>query len=138
MKAGERLIMDPNRIRERYVKSWALFLDILAALPVFLIFFRGFANNKILTLLTLLKLNRLLRIGRLVKRMDQWAAATYLSIVKLILVFLIFAHWAACAAYYLAHMQVQNKISGQNDIFSVARRLHYSISSSYKYLYLVL
>lgn len=66
--------MDPTRIRARYIKSWALFMDVLAALPVFLILFERMIQGQthLLALLTLLKLNRLLRIGRLVKRMDQW------------------------------------------------------------------
>ena len=105
-EVGERLVMDPSMIRHRYLTSGLFLIDFTAAMPVMLIFLeRRERNGQIWSVLTLLKLNRLLRVGRLMKRMDQLAAATYFSIIKLLAVFLVFAHWAACASYLLVKLQ---------------------------------
>ena len=52
--------------------------------------------------LALVKCTRLLRLGRLMKKLDQLQSANAFRAVKMVLVFILVAHWGACG-WYVAH-----------------------------------
>lgn len=85
------LINDPKNVAKRYLKGWFI-IDLLAVLPLDLIFGTFMINVRLL---------RLLRLGHVATFMQKVANANVVNASLLRMLFLafwvsLFAHWAAC------------------------------------------
>merc|ERR1719181_2427552 len=67
---GGDLILDPEMIQIRYLKSW-FFIDLIASVPISLITPGGsdYQFNKLFRLLRIFKLLRLMRLGRILEHL---------------------------------------------------------------------
>ncbi|KAK3265393.1 hypothetical protein CYMTET_25921 [Cymbomonas tetramitiformis] len=93
-------VLDPSRIRTRYLASTFL-IDFVATFP-FEILLKLLSTVKIATIvLQLFKVPRMLRLQRLLKKTNTITAANVLRICKLLLFFVLLAHWVACCWYLL-------------------------------------
>jgi len=85
------LVKDPKNVAQRYLKRWFI-IDLLAVLPLDLIFGSFMINARLL---------RLLRLAHVATFMQKVAKANVINASLLRMVFLafwvsLFAHWAAC------------------------------------------
>ena len=64
----------------------------------------GIGKLQVTTALQLLKTIRLFRLGRLLRKLDQFSAAVFLRILKLICTYTMIVHWFACIWFWLGTM----------------------------------
>ena len=97
------------KIARAYTFGWGV-VDIPACLP-FEQFYTWFAkmdktvdnhNASELRYLALLKMPRLLRFGRVLKWLENFEFASAWRIIRLLLSFLLIAHWSGCVLYLLS------------------------------------
>jgi len=102
---GGGWIRDRGRIRRHYLKGWFT-IDLVSILPFDIVAFalKDGALGKmkalrIIRLLRLLKLVRIVRASRIFKRWETSISISYsvLSLMKFLLMIIIFGHWLACA-----------------------------------------
>jgi potassium voltage-gated channel Eag-related subfamily H protein 7 len=102
---GGGWIRDRGRIRRHYLKGWFT-IDLVSILPFDIVAFalKDGALGKmkalrIIRLLRLLKLVRIVRASRIFKRWETSISISYsvLSLIKFLLMIIIFGHWLACA-----------------------------------------
>jgi len=101
--------MNAAFVAKKYLSTW-FGVDFLSVIPFDDIAVRSVAVSltaRSSLQLQLLRLPRLLRVGRLVKNLSSLAAADALRIVKLTVMFLLLAHWAACMFFFLGRWQVE-------------------------------
>ncbi|XP_071505770.1 voltage-gated delayed rectifier potassium channel KCNH1-like isoform X1 [Diadema antillarum] len=100
--SGE-VVSEPKIIRMNYLKSWFI-IDLLSCLPYDVInAFQSSNNKKISGIFSALKVARLLRLGRVVRKLDHYIEYGLAFLILLMLSFLLFAHWLACAWYAIGY-----------------------------------
>ncbi|KAI4829491.1 hypothetical protein KUCAC02_023531 [Chaenocephalus aceratus] len=121
------IILDPNKIKKKYLKSWFV-VDFVSSIPVdyiFLIVERGMDSEvyktaralrivrftKILSLLRLLRLSRLIRYNppmggvRTIFHMTYDLASAVMRIFNLIGMMLLLCHWDGCLQFLVPMLQ---------------------------------
>ncbi|KAK5870059.1 hypothetical protein PBY51_024723 [Eleginops maclovinus] len=118
------IILDPNKIKKKYLKSWFV-VDFVSSIPVdyiFLIVERGMDSEvyktaralRIVRFTKILSLLRLLRLSRLIRYIHQWEeifhmtydlASAVMRIFNLIGMMLLLCHWDGCLQFLVPMLQ---------------------------------
>ncbi|XP_033821462.2 potassium/sodium hyperpolarization-activated cyclic nucleotide-gated channel 1 [Periophthalmus magnuspinnatus] len=118
------IILDPNKIKQKYLKSWFV-VDFVSSIPVdyiFLIVERGMDSEmyktaralRIVRFTKILSLLRLLRLSRLIRYIHQWEeifhmtydlASAVMRIINLIGMMLLLCHWDGCLQFLVPMLQ---------------------------------
>ncbi|XP_078097403.1 potassium/sodium hyperpolarization-activated cyclic nucleotide-gated channel 1-like [Mustelus asterias] len=118
------IILDPNVIKWKYLKSWFI-IDFISSIPVdyiFLIIEKGFDSDvyktaralRIVRFTKILSLLRLLRLSRLIRYIHQWEeifhmtydfASAVVRIFNLIGMMLLLCHWDGCLQFLVPLLQ---------------------------------
>ncbi|KAG8452396.1 hypothetical protein GDO86_004264, partial [Hymenochirus boettgeri] len=117
-----QVVFAPRLIFFHYLRTWFL-LDLLAALPVDLLYS---CNINVYFGAHLLKTVRLLRLLRLLPRLDHYSQYSSVVLSLLMLVFALLAHWVACIWYFIGQKEIENNQSEVPEIGwlqELARRL---------------
>ena len=129
--AGNNLVMDRQRISDRYITSW-FSIDVISSIPLDLIFRESSVTDsvsalrltKLLRMFKLMKMLSVLRVHRVHRafnnRWDGMPQIRYalLDILGYVLMTLVYAHWFACVFFFVV------KIDGVEDHawFEVAKQ----------------
>ncbi|XP_069509905.1 voltage-gated inwardly rectifying potassium channel KCNH3 [Ambystoma mexicanum] len=105
-KSGQ-VIFDPRAIFVHYISTWFL-LDLVAALPVDLLY--AFKVNVYFGA-HLLKTVRLLRLLRLLPKLDRYSQYSAVVLTLLMTVFALLAHWVACIWYFIGQREIESNQS---------------------------
>ncbi|XP_029450541.1 potassium voltage-gated channel subfamily H member 3 [Rhinatrema bivittatum] len=120
-KSGQ-VVFEPRSIFLHYISTWFL-LDLLAALPVDLLY--AFKVNVYFGA-HLLKTVRLLRLLRLLPKLDRYSQYSAVVLTLLMIVFALLAHWVACVWYFIGQQEIESNQSELPEIGwlqELARRL---------------
>nr|XP_033793705.1 potassium voltage-gated channel subfamily H member 3 [Geotrypetes seraphini] len=120
-KSGQ-VVFEPRSIFLHYISTWFL-LDLLAALPVDLLY--AFKVNVYFGA-HLLKTVRLLRLLRLLPKLDRYSQYSAVVLTLLMIVFALLAHWVACIWYFIGQREIESNQSELPEIGwlqELARRL---------------
>ncbi|XP_055514876.1 potassium/sodium hyperpolarization-activated cyclic nucleotide-gated channel 1 [Leucoraja erinacea] len=118
------IILDPQKIKKTYLKSWFI-VDFISSIPVdyiFLIVERGIDSEvyktaralRIVRFTKILSLLRLLRLSRLIRYIHQWEeifhmtydlASAVMRIFNLIGMMLLLCHWDGCLQFLVPLLQ---------------------------------
>ncbi|XP_034036159.1 potassium/sodium hyperpolarization-activated cyclic nucleotide-gated channel 1 [Thalassophryne amazonica] len=118
------IILDPKKIKKKYLKSWFL-VDFVSSIPVdyiFLIVEKGMDSEmyktaralRIVRFTKILSLLRLLRLSRLIRYIHQWEeifhmtydlASAVMRIINLIGMMLLLCHWDGCLQFLVPMLQ---------------------------------
>ncbi|KAM6963403.1 potassium/sodium hyperpolarization-activated cyclic nucleotide-gated channel 2 [Aplochiton taeniatus] len=118
------IILDPRKIKTKYLKSWFL-VDFVSSIPVdyiFLIVEKGIDSEvyktaralRIVRFTKILSLLRLLRLSRLIRYIHQWEeifhmtydlASAVMRIFNLIGMMLLLCHWDGCLQFLVPMLQ---------------------------------
>uniref|UniRef100_A0A8C6WUZ8 Hyperpolarization activated cyclic nucleotide gated potassium channel 4 n=1 Tax=Neogobius melanostomus TaxID=47308 RepID=A0A8C6WUZ8_9GOBI len=118
------IILDPQRIKIKYLKSWFI-VDFVSSIPVdyiFLIvetridseFYKTARALRIVRFTKILSLLRLLRLSRLIRYIHQWEevfhmtydlASAMVRIMNLIGMMLLLCHWDGCLQFLVPMLQ---------------------------------
>ncbi|XP_067086831.1 potassium/sodium hyperpolarization-activated cyclic nucleotide-gated channel 2 isoform X1 [Osmerus mordax] len=118
------IILDPGRIKRRYLRSWFL-VDFVSSIPVdyiFLMVEKGLDSEvyktaralRIVRFTKILSLLRLLRLSRLIRYIHQWEeifhmtydlASAVMRIFNLIGMMLLLCHWDGCLQFLVPMLQ---------------------------------
>ncbi|XP_061414515.1 potassium/sodium hyperpolarization-activated cyclic nucleotide-gated channel 1-like [Lethenteron reissneri] len=118
------IILDPQIIKMRYLKSWFL-VDFVSSIPVDYIFlivetridsemYKTARALRIVRFTKILSLLRLLRLSRLIRYIHQWEeifhmtydlASAVVRIVNLIAMMLLLCHWDGCLQFLVPMLQ---------------------------------
>ncbi|XP_068596052.1 potassium/sodium hyperpolarization-activated cyclic nucleotide-gated channel 3-like [Brachionichthys hirsutus] len=118
------IILDPQRIKIKYLKSWFV-VDFISSIPVdyiFLIvetrinsdFYKTARALRIVRFTKILSLLRLLRLSRLIRYIHQWEevfhmtydlASAMVRIMNLIGMMLLLCHWDGCLQFLVPMLQ---------------------------------
>ncbi|XP_041083021.1 potassium/sodium hyperpolarization-activated cyclic nucleotide-gated channel 1-like [Polyodon spathula] len=118
------IILDPQRIKVKYLRSWFM-VDFISSIPVdyiFLIvetridsdFYKTARALRIVRVTKILSLLRLLRLSRLIRYIHQWEeifhmtydlASAMVRIVNLIGMMLLLCHWSGCLQFLVPMLQ---------------------------------
>ncbi|KAM9377647.1 potassium/sodium hyperpolarization-activated cyclic nucleotide-gated channel 2-like [Pholidichthys leucotaenia] len=118
------IILDPHRIKIKYLKSWFI-VDFVSSIPVdyiFLIvetridsdFYKTARALRIVRFTKILSLLRLLRLSRLIRYIHQWEeifhmtydlASAMVRIMNLIGMMLLLCHWDGCLQFLVPMLQ---------------------------------
>ncbi|KAM9570478.1 potassium/sodium hyperpolarization-activated cyclic nucleotide-gated channel 1-like [Salvelinus alpinus] len=118
------IILDPQTIKIKYLKSWFV-VDFISSIPVdyiFLIvetkidsdFYKTARALRIVRFTKILSLLRLLRLSRLIRYIHQWEevfhmtydlASAMVRIVNLIAMMLLLCHWDGCLQFLVPMLQ---------------------------------
>uniref|UniRef100_A0A4W5PNU4 Hyperpolarization activated cyclic nucleotide-gated potassium channel 4l n=1 Tax=Hucho hucho TaxID=62062 RepID=A0A4W5PNU4_9TELE len=118
------IILDPQTIKIKYLKSWFM-VDFISSIPVdyiFLIvetridsdFYKTARALRIVRFTKILSLLRLLRLSRLIRYIHQWEeifhmtydlASAMVRIVNLIAMMLLLCHWDGCLQFLVPMLQ---------------------------------
>ncbi|XP_075064411.1 potassium/sodium hyperpolarization-activated cyclic nucleotide-gated channel 4 [Mixophyes fleayi] len=118
------IILEPQRIKIRYLKSWFL-VDFVSSIPVDYIFlivetridsevYKTARALRIVRFTKVLSLLRLLRLSRLIRYIHQWEeifhmtydlASAVVRIVNLIGMMLLLCHWDGCLQFLVPMLQ---------------------------------
>ena len=101
-------VLELPEIRSKYLRGFFP-IDVAALFPFELIVRAAQADVQ-LNLLQLIKLPRLLRLSRLMRRLDTLTHANALRVIKLLFGFFLFAHWIACAWFFLGRYQAEGNV----------------------------
>eukprot|EP00079_Xenopus_tropicalis_P033397 XP_017947168.1 PREDICTED: potassium voltage-gated channel subfamily H member 3 isoform X2 [Xenopus tropicalis] len=99
-----KVVFTPRLIVHHYLRTWFL-LDLLAALPVDLLY--SF-NVNVYFGAHLLKTVRLLRLLRLLPRLDHYSRYSAVVLSLLMVVFALLAHWVACIWYFIGQKEIES------------------------------
>ena len=129
--AGNNLVMDRQRISDRYITSW-FSIDVISSIPLDLVFRESSLTDnvsalrltKLLRMFKLMKMASVLRVHRIHRafnnRWDGMPQIRYalLDIVGYVLMTFVYAHWFACVFFFVV------KIDGVEDHawFEVAKQ----------------
>ena len=129
--AGNNLVMDRQRISDRYITSW-FSIDVISSIPLDLFFRESSVTDsvsalrltKLLRMFKLMKMLSVLRVHRVHRafnnRWDGMPQIRYalLDILGYVLMTLVYAHWFACVFFFVV------KIDGVEDHawFEVAKQ----------------
>ncbi|XP_045928402.1 potassium voltage-gated channel subfamily H member 4-like isoform X2 [Micropterus dolomieu] len=102
-KSG-KVVYDPRSICIHYVITW-FFVDLVAALPVDLLYA---AHIPVSSFVHLLKTIRLLHFLRLFQKLERYSQYSALVLTLLMSVFTLLAHWMACIWYVIGRMEMAN------------------------------
>ncbi|XP_073419560.1 voltage-gated inwardly rectifying potassium channel KCNH3 isoform X3 [Dendrobates tinctorius] len=108
-----QVVFSSRLIFLHYIRTWFL-LDLLAALPVDLLY--SF-NVNIYFGAHLLKTVRLLRLLRLLPRLDRYSQYSAVVLSLLMVVFALLAHWVACVWYFIGQQEIE---SNQSEVPEIA------------------
>ncbi|XP_066441645.1 potassium voltage-gated channel subfamily H member 3 [Eleutherodactylus coqui] len=117
-----QVVFSSRLIFLHYIRTWFL-LDLLAALPVDLLY--SFKVN-IYFGAHLLKTVRLLRLLRLLPRLDRYSQYSAVVLSLLMVVFALLAHWVACVWYFIGQQEIgssQSEVPEIGWLQELARRL---------------
>ncbi|CAH2224194.1 potassium voltage-gated channel subfamily H member 3 [Pelobates cultripes] len=117
-----QVVFSSRLIFIHYIRTWFL-LDLLAALPVDLLY--SFKVNVYFGA-HLLKAVRLLRLLRLLPRLDRYSQYSAVVLSLLMVVFALLAHWVACIWYFIGQQEIESSQSEVPEIGwlqELARRL---------------
>ncbi|KAM8975773.1 voltage-gated inwardly rectifying potassium channel KCNH3 isoform 2-T2 [Pelodytes ibericus] len=117
-----QVVFSSRLIFLHYIRTWFL-LDLLAALPVDLLY--SFKVNVYFGA-HLLKTVRLLRLLRLLPRLDRYSQYSAVVLSLLMVVFALLAHWVACIWYFIGQQEIESSQSEVPEIGwlqELARRL---------------
>ncbi|CAJ0965582.1 unnamed protein product [Ranitomeya imitator] len=114
-----QVVFSSRLIFLHYIRTWFL-LDLLAALPVDLLY--SF-NINIYFGAHLLKTVRLLRLLRLLPRLDRYSQYSAVVLSLLMVVFALLAHWVACVWYFIGQQEIE---SNQSEVPEIALGNKYS------------
>jgi hypothetical protein len=97
-KANE-YIYDLNKIRKNYIKG-LLFIDFISAFP-WSIFFFNFSHTyeSIMLYIMCLKILRMIKLSTIMDRIEAMKISGYMRLIKLLFLFIFFAHWIGCILY---------------------------------------
>ncbi|XP_024617492.1 potassium/sodium hyperpolarization-activated cyclic nucleotide-gated channel 4 [Neophocaena asiaeorientalis asiaeorientalis] len=118
------IILDPQRIKMKYLKSWFV-VDFISSIPVDYIFlivetridsevYKTARALRIVRFTKILSLLRLLRLSRLIRYIHQWEeifhmtydlASAVVRIVNLIGMMLLLCHWDGCLQFLVPMLQ---------------------------------
>nr|7NMN_A Chain A, Potassium/sodium hyperpolarization-activated cyclic nucleotide-gated channel 4,Rabbit HCN4 [Oryctolagus cuniculus]7NMN_B Chain B, Potassium/sodium hyperpolarization-activated cyclic nucleotide-gated channel 4,Rabbit HCN4 [Oryctolagus cuniculus]7NMN_C Chain C, Potassium/sodium hyperpolarization-activated cyclic nucleotide-gated channel 4,Rabbit HCN4 [Oryctolagus cuniculus]7NMN_D Chain D, Potassium/sodium hyperpolarization-activated cyclic nucleotide-gated channel 4,Rabbit HCN4 [Orycto len=118
------IILDPRRIKMKYLKSWFV-VDFVSSIPVDYIFlivetridsevYKTARALRIVRFTKILSLLRLLRLSRLIRYIHQWEeifhmtydlASAVVRIVNLIGMMLLLCHWDGCLQFLVPMLQ---------------------------------
>ncbi|XP_069898817.1 potassium/sodium hyperpolarization-activated cyclic nucleotide-gated channel 4 [Dipodomys merriami] len=118
------IILDPQRIKMKYLKSWFV-VDFVSSIPVDYIFlivetridsevYKTARALRIVRFTKILSLLRLLRLSRLIRYIHQWEeifhmtydlASAVVRIVNLIGMMLLLCHWDGCLQFLVPMLQ---------------------------------
>ncbi|NXM65697.1 HCN4 protein, partial [Serilophus lunatus] len=118
------IILDPQRIKMKYLKSWFV-VDFISSIPVDYIFlivetridsevYKTARALRIVRFTKILSLLRLLRLSRLIRYIHQWEeifhmtydlASAVMRIVNLIGMMLLLCHWDGCLQFLVPMLQ---------------------------------
>ena len=128
---GNNLVMDRQRISDRYITSW-FSIDVISSIPLDLVFRESSLTDsvsalrltKLLRMFKLMKMASVLRVHRIHRafynRWDGMPQIRYalLDIVGYVLLTFVYAHWFACVFFFVV------KIDGVEDHawFEVAKQ----------------
>ncbi|XP_069734109.1 potassium/sodium hyperpolarization-activated cyclic nucleotide-gated channel 2 [Phaenicophaeus curvirostris] len=118
------IILDPERIKKKYLKTWFV-VDFISSIPVdyvFLIVEKGIDSEvyktaralRIVRFTKILSLLRLLRLSRLIRYIHQWEeifhmtydlASAVMRIINLIGMMLLLCHWDGCLQFLVPMLQ---------------------------------
>nr|O70507.2 RecName: Full=Potassium/sodium hyperpolarization-activated cyclic nucleotide-gated channel 4; AltName: Full=Brain cyclic nucleotide-gated channel 3; Short=BCNG-3 [Mus musculus] len=118
------IILDPQRIKMKYLKSWFV-VDFISSIPVEYIFlivetridsevYKTARAVRIVRFTKILSLLRLLRLSRLIRYIHQWEeifhmtydlASAVVRIVNLIGMMLLLCHWDGCLQFLVPMLQ---------------------------------
>ncbi|XP_072099985.1 potassium/sodium hyperpolarization-activated cyclic nucleotide-gated channel 2 [Mobula birostris] len=118
------IILDPQKIKKTYLKSWFI-VDFISSIPVdyiFLIVEKGIDSEvyktaralRIVRFTKILSLLRLLRLSRLIRYIHQWEeifhmtydlASAVMRIINLIGMMLLLCHWDGCLQFLVPLLQ---------------------------------
>uniref|UniRef100_A0A671M558 Hyperpolarization activated cyclic nucleotide-gated potassium channel 2b n=2 Tax=Sinocyclocheilus anshuiensis TaxID=1608454 RepID=A0A671M558_9TELE len=118
------IILDPEKIKKTYLKSWFV-VDFVSSIPVDYIFFiveKGIDSEvyktaralRIVRFTKILSLLRLLRLSRLIRYIHQWEeifhmtydlASAVMRIFNLIGMMLLLCHWDGCLQFLVPMLQ---------------------------------
>ncbi|KAK7134410.1 hypothetical protein R3I93_017732 [Phoxinus phoxinus] len=101
---NNEVVTHPKRIAIHYIKGWFL-IDMVAAIPFDLLFFRSGSDETTATLIGLLKTARLLRLVRVARKLDRYSEYGAAVLFLLMCTFLLIAHWLACIWYAIGHVE---------------------------------
>ncbi|KAM4747809.1 potassium/sodium hyperpolarization-activated cyclic nucleotide-gated channel 4 [Rhinophrynus dorsalis] len=124
LEDNTEIILEPQRIKIRYLKSWFL-VDFVSSIPVDYIFlivetridsevYKTARALRIVRFTKVLSLLRLLRLSRLIRYIHQWEeifhmtydlASAVVRIVNLIGMMLLLCHWDGCLQFLVPMLQ---------------------------------
>ncbi|OCT89406.1 potassium/sodium hyperpolarization-activated cyclic nucleotide-gated channel 3-like [Xenopus laevis] len=124
LEDNTEIILEPQRIKIRYLKSWFL-VDFVSSIPVDYIFlivetridsevYKTARALRIVRFAKVLSLLRLLRLSRLIRYIHQWEeifhmtydlASAVVRIVNLIGMMLLLCHWDGCLQFLVPMLQ---------------------------------
>lgn len=119
-------VLDPQKVRRRYMVSWFPF-DLIAVLPFeLLLLAAGLNTSRHVEIFALLKLPRLLRMYRL-SVLTQFNDATVLRVLKLLVGFLLVAHWMGCGFFLLGRLWGEEDMPSWVDRYDLRDEEHTSV-----------
>ncbi|KAL3321011.1 Potassium voltage-gated channel subfamily H member 4 [Cichlidogyrus casuarinus] len=101
-KSGQ-VVYEPRQIALHYIRGW-LVLDLIAAIPFDLIFYR---TDKLATV-NMLKLARLLRLLRLILKIERYTQHSAIILGLLMGMFTLISHWFACIWLLIGYQDFSN------------------------------
>ncbi|XP_038591886.1 potassium voltage-gated channel subfamily H member 4-like [Micropterus salmoides] len=99
-----QVVYDSRSICIHYATTW-FFVDLVAALPIDLLYA---VHISVTSLVHLLKTVRLLRLLRLLQKLERYSQYSSMVLTLLMSVFALLAHWMACIWYMIGHMEMEN------------------------------
>ncbi|XP_045899170.1 potassium voltage-gated channel subfamily H member 4-like, partial [Micropterus dolomieu] len=108
-KSG-KVVYDPRSICIHYVTTW-FFVDLVAALPIDLLYA---VHIPVSSFVHLLKTIRLLHFLRLFQKLERYSQYSALVLILLMSVFTLLAHWMACIWYVIGRMEMANEKTWHN------------------------
>ena len=113
MSDGVHIVDEPSKIPKAYLKSWAPF-DIVATLPVDIVYIIVASVSGVPILQLQLTYCRLVKLTRATRTMQQLGSIGYtlrngavknlVKVSKLVIMFMLVAHWAGCFFFKLAFL----------------------------------
>uniref|UniRef100_A0A8C5M2C9 Voltage-gated inwardly rectifying potassium channel KCNH3 n=1 Tax=Leptobrachium leishanense TaxID=445787 RepID=A0A8C5M2C9_9ANUR len=99
-----QVVFSSRLIFLHYIRTWFI-LDLLAALPVDLLYS---LKVNVYFGAHLLKAVRLLRLLRLLPRLDRYSQYSAVVLSLLMVIFALLAHWVACIWYFIGQQEIES------------------------------
>ncbi|XP_029953403.1 potassium voltage-gated channel subfamily H member 4-like isoform X2 [Salarias fasciatus] len=98
-----QVVYEARSICIHYATTW-FFVDLVAALPIDLLYV---FNITVTSLVHLFKTIRLLRLLRLLQKLDRYSQYSAMVLTLLMSVFALLAHWMACIWYMIGRKEME-------------------------------